>query len=80
MYNTIWDFPDDASSEEPACQCRLEIRDAGSSPWPQKIWKILWRRAWQPIPVFLPRESHGQRKLVGCSPLGHTESDMTEVT
>ena len=27
------------------------------------IWivKIPWRRAWQPTPVFLPRESHGQR-------------------
>ena len=27
-----------------------------------------WRRAWQPTPVFLPRESHGQRNLVGHSP------------
>ena len=30
--------------------------------------------------VFLPGESHGQRSLVGCSPQGHTELDMTEVT
>ena len=29
---------------------------------------ILWRRKWQPTPVFLPRESHGQRRLVGCCP------------
>ena len=29
-----------------------------------------WRRKWQPTPVFLPRESHGQRSLVGCSPWG----------
>ena len=28
--------------------------------------------------VFLPGESHGQRSLVGCSPGGHEESDMTE--
>ena len=34
------------------------------------------RRAWQPIPVFLPGE--GQRRLVGCSPLGRKEWDMTE--
>jgi len=34
----------------------------------------------QPTPVFLPRESHGQRSLAGCSPQGHTESDMTEAT
>ena len=32
------------------------------------IRKIPWRRAWQPTPVFLPGESHGQRSLVGCSP------------
>ena len=25
-----------------------------------------WRRKWQPIPVFLPGESQGQRSLVGC--------------
>ena len=29
----------------------------------------------QPTPVFLPRESHGQRSLVGYSPWGHKESD-----
>ena len=26
------------------------------------------RRQWQPAPVLLPGESHGQRSLVGCSP------------
>ena len=40
----------------------------------------LWRRKWQPTPVFLPRESCGQRSLVGCCPWGHIESDMTEAT
>ena len=29
------------------------------------------RRAWQPTPVFLPGEAHGQRSLVGYSPQGH---------
>ena len=33
------------------------------NPW---IKKIPWRREWQPTPVFLPGESHGQRSLVGC--------------
>ena len=33
----------------------------------------------QPTPVFLPGESHGQRSLVGCSPWGHKELDMTKV-
>ena len=31
-------------------------------------------------PVFLPGESHGQRSLVGYSPWGCKESDMTEAT
>ena len=39
-----------------------------------------WRRKWQPTPVFLPRESHGQRSLVGCCPQGLIESDTTEAT
>ena len=30
--------------------------------------KILWRRKWQPTPVFLPEKSHGQRSLVGYCP------------
>ena len=36
------------------------------------------KRAWQPTPVFLPEESHGQRSPVGYDPWGHKESDMTE--
>ena len=36
------------------------------------LWarKIPWRMKWQPTPVFLPGESHGQRSLVGYSPWG----------
>src|SRR5574342_204015 len=37
-----------------------------------------WRRQWHPTPVLLPGKSHGWRSLVGCSPWGCTESDMTE--
>ena len=37
----------------------------GFNPW---VRKIIWRRAWQPTPVFLPGESHGQRSLVGYGP------------
>ena len=39
---------------------------------------ILRRRQWHPTPVLLPGKSHGQRSLVGCSPWGCKESDMTE--
>ena len=31
-------------------------------------WKIPWRRVWQPTPVFLPGEFHGQRSLMSYSP------------
>ena len=31
-------------------------------------WEDPWRRAWQPTPVFLPGESHGQRSVAGYSP------------
>ena len=31
----------------------------------------LWRRKWEPTPVFLPGESYGQRNLAGCSPWGY---------
>ena len=34
------------------------------------VGKILWRRKWQPTPVFLPGKSHGQRSLADCSPWG----------
>ena len=53
------------------------IRDVGSIPG---SGRSPWKRAWQPTPVILPRESRGQRSLVGYSPWGHKESDMTEVT
>ena len=39
-----------------------------------------WRKAWQPTPVLLPKESHGQRSLAGYSPEGHEELDLTEAT
>ena len=40
--------------------------------------KIPWRREWQPTPLFLPGESHGQRTQAGYSPWGLEESDTTE--
>ena len=62
---------------EPVCQCRRRKR-WGLDPW---VGKIPWRiRAWQPTPVFLPGESHGQRSLGGYSPWGRKESDTTQAT
>ena len=48
----------------------LQCRRPGFNPW---HGKISWRREWQPTPVFLPGEFHGQR-----SPWGHKELDTTE--
>ena len=45
------------------------IPESGRSPW---------RREWQPIPVFLPGEFHGQSSLAGYSPQGPKALDMTE--
>ena len=53
----------------------LQCGRPGFDPW---IGKIPWKRAWQPILVFLPRESHGHRTLAGCCAWCHKESDMTE--
>ena len=57
-------FPGGASGKEPTCRCRRRKR-CGFDPW---VGKILWRRAWQPTPVFLLGESHGQWSLTGYSP------------
>ena len=38
----------------------------------------VWRRQWHPTPVLLPGKSHGWRSLVGCSPWGRWELDLTE--
>ena len=46
------------------------IPESGTSPG---------ESTWQPTPVFLPGESHGQRSLVSCSPQGCKESDTTEL-
>ena len=42
------------------------------------VGKIPWRRKWQPTPVFLPGEFHGQRSPVG--PCGYKEVDVIEHT
>ena len=64
---TMADSPDGSDGKESAY-------NAGDF-W---IGKIPWRREWQPIPVFLPGESHGQRSLVGYSPWGRKVSDASE--
>ena len=55
------------SGKESVCQYKRGKR-CRFDPW---VGKIPWRRKWQPTPVLLPGESHGQRSLAGYSPRGH---------
>ena len=62
MYTPLVDicllgFPGGISGKESAYQCRRHRR-RGFNLW---VRKIPWRKKWQPTPVFLPGESHGQR-------------------
>ena len=65
-----------STRKEPTCLCRRHKK----CRFHPRGGKIPWRRAWQPTPVFLPGESHGQRILEGYSPWGHKELDTIEVT
>ena len=69
-------FPGDSDNKESTCQFRRHKRQRrGFNPW---IGKIPWRWAWQPTPVSLPGESHGQRHLVGYRPQDRKGSYKTE--
>ena len=53
----------------------LQYRRPRFHPW---VGKILWRREWQPTPIFLLGESYGQRSLVGYSPWDHKQLDTAD--
>ena len=48
-----------------------DVEEISSIPGLGSSWKIPWRRARQPTPIFLPGKPHGQRSLVGHSSWGH---------
>jgi len=54
-------FPGGSESKESACN----TKDLG---WLPVVGKIPWERKWQPTPVFLSGESHGQRNLEDYNP------------
>ena len=64
-------FPGGSDGKESACNAGHLGLIPGSGRFP-------WRREWQPTPVFLPGEFHGQRSLAGYSPWGHRKADTTE--
>ena len=66
-YLTFPSFPGGTSGKEHTCQYRRRKR-CDLDPC---VGKIPRRKVWQPTPVFLSGECHGQRSLAGCSPWGH---------
>jgi len=58
--NNSWGFPGGSDSKESTC--------SAGDPGSILGWEIPWRRAWQPTPLFLPGEFHGQKSLAGYSP------------
>ena len=70
----MWGFPGGASGKEPPGNAGV-ARDTGLIPG---SGRVPWRRKWQPSPVFLPGESHGQRSLADYSLWGRKGLDTTE--
>ena len=64
------------ASLKKASQMALIVKNSPAVQKTEEMWvdpwvrKILWRRKWQPTPVFLPGEFHGQRSLAGYSSWG----------
>ena len=70
-----WGFPVGWDGKESAC----DGKNSAICLWPgfdPQVRKILWRRKWQPTPVFLTGKFHGQKSLAGCSPWGCRDSDV----
>jgi len=58
--------------------CSLQVKKVFLNEFLLQYNFFPWRRKWQPSPVFLLGEFHGQRSLVGYSPWGRKELDTTE--
>ena len=52
----------------------MQETQAGSLGWEDPLEE----EKWQPAPVFLPGEFHGQKNLAGYNLWSHKESEMTE--
>ena len=63
---TYYVLPRWLSGKESACQCRRHER-LRFNPW---VRKIIWRRKWQPTPVFLPGESPWTEEPGGLQSMG----------
>ena len=76
----IWDLSFSNLFHSASLVAHLVKNSTAMQETPVRFWvrKILWRRKWQPNPVFSPGKFHGQRSLIGYSPWGGKESDMTD--
>ena len=59
-YKALWDSQVAQWEKNPPA-----MQETWFNPW---VWKIPWRRAWQPTLLFSSAESHGHRTLVGYRP------------
>ena len=74
-------WPLDAAAATPVTASSAFLSDQPQLTFPPSFCSpslYSGRRKGQPIPEFLPGESHGQRSLVGYSPWECKESDTTE--
>ena len=69
IYTYTLGLPRWLSGKGSACQCR-RYRGCRRCEFDAWIGKIPWRRKWQPISVFFPGISHGQRSLVNLQSMG----------
>ena len=74
IYPLLWSLASLVARKSRIC---LQCKRFEFNPW---VGKILWRKKWQPTPVFLSGESRGQRCLAGYSLWGHKELGTTEAT
>ena len=83
----VWDY----KREPPNCNLKSYPGEKHTAQDPSLSWDsrlllmwdfsgLFWRRKWQPTPVPLPGESHGQRSLAGYTPWGRKESDRTSLS
>ena len=66
LYLSCICFPGGTSGKESTRYCKRH-KGRRFDPW---VKTIPWKRKWQPAPVFLPGEFHGQRSLVGYGSWG----------
>jgi len=71
VWPSLWGY----SQVNEALAQMIKNRPAVQETWVRSLGR---KDKWQPTPVFLPGESHGQRSLAGFSPWGHKELDTVE--